>query len=225
MWPLLYSGMPLSDVEIDEFHDTLLACDAVVGVNTTAMIEAAIVGRPVLTVRDAAFAHSQQETLHFQYLVDDSEGCAQVARSLDEHVAQLERTVTHPGERREALAAFVRSVRAALRPRRAGHEPALRRHRGRGAACVPQPRGRRTGAHGAGQRQAALVIVDTAGGGPGPDVGGRGGRVRAVRRAAPGGDRSEVDSTRCQRLERRYAGAAPPRHRGSPRKAIARRDW
>jgi hypothetical protein len=30
-----------------------------------------------------------------------------VARSLDEHIAQLERTVTHPGERSEILAAFV----------------------------------------------------------------------------------------------------------------------
>jgi hypothetical protein len=107
VWPLSYSGMPLSDAEIEEFHDTLLACDAVVGVNTTAMIEAAIVGRPVLTVRDAAFTHSQRETLHFQHLVADREGCALVARSLDEHIAQLERTVTHPGERSEILAAFV----------------------------------------------------------------------------------------------------------------------
>jgi hypothetical protein len=107
VWPLSYTGMPLSDAEIDEFHDTLLACDAVVGVNTTAMIEAAIVGRPVLTVCDPAFTQSQQETLHFQYLVDHAEGCAQVARTLDEHVAQLERALLHPGDRREALAAFV----------------------------------------------------------------------------------------------------------------------
>lgn len=109
VWPLSYTGMPLSDAEIDEFHDTLLASDAVVGVNTTAMIEAAIVGRAVLTVCDPVFTQSQHETLHFQYLVDHAEGCAQVARTLDEHVAQLARVLTHPGERRQALAAFVRT--------------------------------------------------------------------------------------------------------------------
>lgn len=108
VWPLSYSGMPLGDVEIDEFHDTLLACDAVVGVNTTAMIEAAIVGRPVLTVSDPVFAQSQRETLHFRYLVSDAEGCVQIAHGLDAHVAQLERTLAHPAERLEALAAFVR---------------------------------------------------------------------------------------------------------------------
>jgi hypothetical protein len=109
VWPTSYSGMPLTDVEIADFRDTLLSCDAVVGVNTTAMIEAAIVGRPVLTVRDPAFAHSQQETLHFAHLAGEAGGCALVAGAFDEHVAQLERVLTNPNERREALAAFVRT--------------------------------------------------------------------------------------------------------------------
>lgn len=123
VWPRAYSGMPLSDAELDEFHDTLLACDAVVGVNTTAMIEAAIVGRPVLTVHDAAFAHSQQQTLHFAHLADGADGCAQVAHALDEHVVQVERILSHPGQRREALATFVRTF---VRPHGLG-EPATAR--------------------------------------------------------------------------------------------------
>jgi len=114
VWPRSYSGMPLAAEEIDAFRDSLATCDAVVGINTTAMIEAAIVGRPVLTVHDPAFAHSQRETLHFAHLTDGIEGCALVARTLDEHVAQLERTLRDPGERRDALTAF---VRAFVRPR------------------------------------------------------------------------------------------------------------
>src|SRR3712207_6916201 len=48
------------------FYDSLHHAAAVVGVNTTAMIEAAIVGRPVLTVLDDAFALTQRGTLHFE---------------------------------------------------------------------------------------------------------------------------------------------------------------
>jgi hypothetical protein len=61
----------------------------VVGINTTAMIEAAILARPVLTIRDPDFTHSQEQTLHFGYLSDASSGCAVTAASLEEHVAQL----------------------------------------------------------------------------------------------------------------------------------------
>lgn len=85
--PRGYSGMPLSDAEVDAFRHSLLASSVVVGINTTAMIEAAILRRPVFTVRDPAFAHSQQETLHFAYL---QSGCVTTAPTLPEHVAQLE---------------------------------------------------------------------------------------------------------------------------------------
>jgi hypothetical protein len=59
-----------------------------VGINTSAQIEAAIVGRPVFTIRDADFAHAQEGTLHFRHLVADG-GPVSVADSLDAHVSQL----------------------------------------------------------------------------------------------------------------------------------------
>jgi hypothetical protein len=114
VWPTSYSGMPLSEGEIEAFRVSLLASAAVVGVNTTAMIEAAILGRPVLTVHDAAFAHSQRETLHFAHLTNGREGCALVAASLEEHLEQLEAVLTAPGVRRDALNRF---VHAFVRPR------------------------------------------------------------------------------------------------------------
>jgi hypothetical protein len=87
--PRTYSGLPLRDDEVEAFRQSLLASHAVVGVNTTAMIEAAILERPVFSVRDAAFTHSQRQTLHFDYLTAEQGGCVTVADSLADHVRHL----------------------------------------------------------------------------------------------------------------------------------------
>jgi hypothetical protein len=89
--PRTYPTFPLTEWEIDLFRCSLAAATAVVGINTTAMIEAAILRRPVLTVRDAAFDHSQRQTLHFAYLTREHGGFALSADSLAEHLTQLER--------------------------------------------------------------------------------------------------------------------------------------
>ncbi|MEQ1573841.1 MAG: hypothetical protein ABL993_06295 [Vicinamibacterales bacterium] len=104
--PMTYSGMPLGDPEIETFRQSLLASDAVVGINTTAMIEAAILRKPVFSIRDVAFEHSQQQTLHFGYLSDDREGFVATANSMPEHVVELERLFTH-GPNLEAADRFV----------------------------------------------------------------------------------------------------------------------
>jgi hypothetical protein len=114
--PRRYSGLPMTDEEVETFRQSLLASTAVVGVNTTAMIEAAILKRPVFTVRDPAFAHSQRQTLHFGYLADAQQGCAIVADSLQQHVAQLEATMT-AGAPVEPLDRFVQRF---VRPRGIG---------------------------------------------------------------------------------------------------------
>lgn len=74
---------------LSSFYDALAHSAVVVGVNTSAMIEAAIVGRSVLTVLDPAFAGTQEGTLHFHYLLREQGGFLGVARDLDEHVRQL----------------------------------------------------------------------------------------------------------------------------------------
>lgn len=93
--PRTYEQFPLSDQDVELFRCSLAASSAVIGINTTAMIEAAILRRPVLTVHDAAFDHSQRQTLHFAYLEKDTGGFAISAGSLTEHVAQLEHLMRH----------------------------------------------------------------------------------------------------------------------------------
>jgi hypothetical protein len=110
--PRTYPNFPLTDADIELFRRSLCASAAVIGINTTAMIEAAILRRPVLTVRDPAFAHCQRQTLHFSYLEEDNGGFAIGADSLLEHVAQLERVVTCGAD----LTAADRFVRRFVRP-------------------------------------------------------------------------------------------------------------
>jgi hypothetical protein len=94
-----------------DFFDTLAHSAAVVGINTTAMIEAAIVGKSVLTILDQEFA--QESTLHFHYLLQENGGFLHVASSLEEHVRQLARVVEDGDGRAEERAKFIESF---LRP-------------------------------------------------------------------------------------------------------------
>jgi len=111
--PSYPAGIMLTDSEVEAFWHSLLASSAVIGINTTAMIEAAIVGRPVFSVRDPTFAHSQQQTLHFDYLTSAQGGFTSVANSLSEHVAQLERVLA---EKAPDLREAVRFVERFVRP-------------------------------------------------------------------------------------------------------------
>jgi hypothetical protein len=87
-WP------PLGDVPDDahaknDYFDSMYHASATVGLNTSAMIEAAIVGRPVHTILVPEFQHSQEGTLHFRYLLDGPNRLLRAAASLDEHARDL----------------------------------------------------------------------------------------------------------------------------------------
>jgi hypothetical protein len=113
---------PVNESERQDYFDSLYHSAAVVGVNTTAMIEAAIVGRTVHTVLADEFRDTQQGTLHFRYLLAENGGFLRVAAGLDEHAAQLAETLGSPGIGQAACARF---VDAFIRPR------------GRGVASTP----------------------------------------------------------------------------------------
>ena len=78
-----------------------------VGVNTSAQIEAAIAGRIVCTVASTDFTHSQAETLHFQHLVNG--GLVEIAHDFDEHVSHLGALLRDGLAQAERSRAFVES--------------------------------------------------------------------------------------------------------------------
>ena len=82
---VLYSPMQNASQVL---YDTVYHSAAVVGLNTSAEIEAAIIGRPVYTILDPDAA-GQRGTLHFDYLLQSHGGHVQFADSFDAHRAQL----------------------------------------------------------------------------------------------------------------------------------------
>lgn len=92
--------------------DTIHHSAAVVGLNTSAEIEAAIVGRPVYTLLDPN-AEGQTGTLHFRYLLREAGGHVNFADGFAEHRAQLSAALAGQYDR-DALMYFLRSF---VRPR------------------------------------------------------------------------------------------------------------
>ena len=108
---------PVDPASRDDFFDSLYHCAAVVGINTSAMIEAAIVGRPVCSLLAQEFAGTQEGTIHFHHLLPENGGFLRIAASLDEHVAQLAGCLRDPDATRRETQRFVASF---IRPRGAG---------------------------------------------------------------------------------------------------------
>jgi hypothetical protein len=107
VWPLQRPAIPMSDAETAEYFHSLYYSAAIVGINTSAMIEAAILDRPVFTVQTPEFSSTQAGTTHFHYLVPEGGGCVQSASTFDHHLAQLGAGLDRPDEGREARARFV----------------------------------------------------------------------------------------------------------------------
>jgi hypothetical protein len=107
-WP------PLGEVPDDlssknDYFDSLYHSAATVGLNTSAMIEAAIVGRPVHTILVPEFQHSQAGTLHFRYLLDGPNRLLRPANSLDDHARDLAAVLDGRDPDPDRSARFVRT--------------------------------------------------------------------------------------------------------------------
>jgi hypothetical protein len=97
-----------------ELFDSLHHAHAAVGLNTSAMLEAAVVGRPVHTLLAPGFDEGQIGTMHFHYLVEAYGGLATIARDFQEHHRQLAPLLRQP----PAMSARSRSfAEQFLRPR------------------------------------------------------------------------------------------------------------
>jgi hypothetical protein len=89
VWPG-FGEEPVAAESRRNYFDSIHHAAAVVGINTSAQIESAIVGRPVHTLLAEEFRDTQQGTLHFQHLKADEFGHLHVGRTMEEHLDQLE---------------------------------------------------------------------------------------------------------------------------------------
>ena len=103
---------PIDRQSKDDYFDSLYYSSAVVGLVTSAFLEAAIVGRPVLTFTLPEYRMHQEEMIHFQYLMTVEGGLLHAAPDLESHLSQLADAVALDGRRdernRRFLSAFVR---------------------------------------------------------------------------------------------------------------------
>jgi hypothetical protein len=89
LWPP-FVHFAVEENDRADYFDSIYHSAVVVGVNTSAMIEAGAIGRAVHTILLPEFASSQVGVLHFRYLHEVGGGLVQVANDLDEHVRRLE---------------------------------------------------------------------------------------------------------------------------------------
>jgi hypothetical protein len=108
----VWGGNPVDEASRRDYFDSLHHSAAVVGLNTSAFLEAAIVGREVLTVLVPRFHDNQMGTAHFRYLVQVGGGMLRVADGQRQHLEQLgEALRRRPGTdhpHRAFLEAFIR---------------------------------------------------------------------------------------------------------------------
>jgi hypothetical protein len=110
--PRIAVSMPQGMNGDQTLFDTVFHSAAVVGLNTSAELEAGIVGRPVLTVLAPESSGGQRGTLHFDYLLKAHGGFVELAPDMDVHRQQLTAAVAGAYDA-EAIRAFMRDF---LRP-------------------------------------------------------------------------------------------------------------
>jgi hypothetical protein len=104
IWPR-EGEIPAGEKAKANYFDSLYHCAAVVGLNTSALIEAGIVGREVFTILSEEFKDTQAGTLHFHYLVEG--GLLHTAKNLDEHIQQLTEALQDSNSKGRSIRSFV----------------------------------------------------------------------------------------------------------------------
>jgi FkbM family methyltransferase len=106
VWPRA-GAMPSDATSRVDYFNSIFYSAAVVGINTTAEIESAIVGRSVFTILAEGFHGTQEGTLHFEHLRSANGGLLHVARTFAEHMDQLNAALRHPNAEDQRIGRFV----------------------------------------------------------------------------------------------------------------------
>lgn len=103
-----WGAHPVDAAAKADYFDSMYYSAAVVGLNTSAFLEAAVVGKPVHAILLPEISGDNQEgTIHFRYLLDVNGGLLRTTRSLDAHAAALAASLSGDGGGDERAARFV----------------------------------------------------------------------------------------------------------------------
>ena len=112
VWPR-DGAEPIDPASKDDYFDSIFHAAAAVGINTSAQIEAGIIGRPVFTVRAPEYSRTQDGTLHFQHLLTEAGGLLHAADTFEAHVRDLADALART---EDTAARAVGFLRAFVRP-------------------------------------------------------------------------------------------------------------
>jgi hypothetical protein len=105
----IWGGNPIDNQSRADYFDSLYHATAVAGINTSAFIEAGIVGREVLALLPPAFHDNHEGTVHFRYLMEIGGGLLRISRDFDAHVTQLSEALARPPSTEHPHRAFLES--------------------------------------------------------------------------------------------------------------------
>ena len=113
MWPRVGEDHDRPGAATPGFYHSIHHSAAVVGANTTALIDAAIIGRRTYSILLPELKGAQEQTLHFHYLLPENGGALVVAGSLGEPSASCAtcsraRRATRAGVRSSSAASCAR---------------------------------------------------------------------------------------------------------------------
>jgi hypothetical protein len=107
-----HGGNPIDAQTRDDYFDSLYYSSAVIGLVTSAFLEAAIVGRPILTFAFPEYRMHQDEMIHFRYLTTVGGGVLRSAADFEGHFQQMAEAIVAGAARddrnRRFLSAFIR---------------------------------------------------------------------------------------------------------------------
>lgn len=96
----------------EDYFSSMYFSNAVVGINTSSMIEVGILGKPVFTIQTNDFIDTQEGTVHFKYL--SAGGLLYSGSSIAEHVEQLSRVLFGNQDYKARIRQFISEF---IRPR------------------------------------------------------------------------------------------------------------
>jgi hypothetical protein len=120
VWPPAGAQPDAGEARAD-FFDSLFHSAAVIGINTSALIEAAILGKSVLVPLATEFSGTQTGTLHFRYLLFENGGFVHVGETIERHLEQLRGALDRGDEHAEQTRRFIESF---VRPHGLGRSAA-----------------------------------------------------------------------------------------------------
>lgn len=98
-------GFPVTKIAQNEYYDALYHCEAIVGINTSAIVEAAILNRQSFTITTPEFQNTQQGTLHYHHLTRG--GILHESQSFADHIKDLTSLFEQQLEKSQAVTQFV----------------------------------------------------------------------------------------------------------------------